>query len=383
MFVLIDALGWALVEDRDFLMDLLPHRRALRTILGYSSGAIPTILTGRRPMDHGHWNLFYYDPTRSPFRWLKHFAFMPNRVLNHRLTRRALREVGRRALGLGPLFEVCVETRLLPWFDYIEKRNIYAPGGIAGDCSIFDELVRRKTPHRVYSDHRFTDEQIFRQAVDDLRRGHRGFFFLYLSEMDRFLHGHCTRDAKLDQQLARYADRLRTVFETARALDPEAAFTVLSDHGMTPVGQSFDLVAEIERLGLRMPDDYLAVYDSTMARFWFFSSRGRQAVTEKLASVSCGRVLSDNELEKLGILFPDRRYGEIVFLLDPGWLIGGSGFSGPGWSPAGMHGYHPDDRHSDAIFLSNRPPAAEVRSIADVYPLMLEAARVGAMASSG
>jgi hypothetical protein len=161
-------------------------------------------------------------------------------------------------------------------------------------------------------------------------------------------------------------------------VDPDASLTVLSDHGMTPVHQTYNLVAEIERLGLTMPADYLAVYDSTMARFWFFSGRGRQAITERLGSVSCGRILGDDELRDLGILFPDGRYGELIFLLEPGWLIGGSDFSGPGWTPAGMHGYHPDDRHSDAILLSNRQPAPEVRTIADVYPLMIEAARAAA-----
>lgn len=378
IFVLIDALGWALVEDRDFLLDLLPHRRPLRTVLGYSSGAIPTILTGRLPAEHGHWNLFYYDPARSPFGWLRHLAFLPDRVLNHRVTRRLLKELGRRVLGLGPLFEVCVSTRVLPWFNWTEKRNIYAPGGVVGGPSIFDELARQQVPNRVYSYHRFTDAEILRQAVRDLRQGQTGFFFLYLSEMDRFLHSHCEADAELDRQLDSYAERLRAVFETARAVDPDASFTVLSDHGMTPVGQTYNLVAEIEQLGLTMPEDYLAVYDSTMARFWFFNSRGRQAITERLGSISCGRILGEDELRDLGILFTDGRYGELVFLLEPGWLIGGSDFSGPGWTPAGMHGYHPDDRHSDAILLSNRQPAADVRTIADVYPLMIEAARVAA-----
>ena len=43
-----------------------------------------------------------------------------------------------------------------------------------------------------------------------------------------------------------------------------------------------------------------------------------------------------------------------------------------------LHGYHPDDRYSDAILLSNRQPASEVRTIADVYRLMLEAGGVTA-----
>ncbi len=377
IFVLIDALGWVFIEDRDFLSDVLPYRRPLRTVLGYSSGAIPTILTGRTPAEHGHWNLFYLDPATSPFRWLRSFTFLPDALLNHRVTRRVLKELGRRALGLGPLFDVCVNPRVLPWFNWIEKRNIYAPGGVAGG-SIFDELRRQRIPHRVYSYHQFTDAEILRRATQDLGRGETGFFFLYLSEMDRFLHGHCDPDAELDRQLDWYADRLRAVFERAREVDPGASFTVLSDHGMTPVRQTYHLVADIDRLGLTMPADYLAVYDSTMARFWFFSSRGRRAISERLAAIPCGRTLGDEELRDLGILFPDRRYGELVFLLEPGWLIGGSDFNGQGWTPAGMHGYHPDDAFSDAIFLSNRHPVPEVRTIADVYPLMLEAARAAA-----
>lgn len=381
IFVLIDALGWPFVSKLDFLTDVLPHRRPLRTILGYSSGAIPSILTGRAPAEHGHWNLFYYDPGGSPFRWLRLLRFLPDRLLDNRVGRRLLKEVGRRVLGLGPLFEVCIPPRLLPWFNWVEKRNIYEPAGITGGSSIFDELTRSGVPHRVYSYHRLTDAEILRRAADDLASGHRGVFFLYLSELDGFLHGHCEADTALQEQLDRYAAGLRRVFERARALDPDATMAVFSDHGMTPVRHTNDLVAKVEVLGLRMPEDYLAVYDSTMARFWPFTEPARQALRAALSNVSCGRLLTDEALRELGIFFPDRRYGELVFLLDPGWLIGGSDFNGRGWTPAGMHGYHPDDSSSDAIYLSTHRPNADLRTITDIYPVMLEA--VHAAGASG
>src|SRR5215470_5532978 len=84
LFVLIDALGWEYLKGRNFLNDVLPYRRPLRTVLGFSSGAIPTILTGAWPSVTGHWNLFYYDPKGSPFRWLKYFAFVPDALMNCR-----------------------------------------------------------------------------------------------------------------------------------------------------------------------------------------------------------------------------------------------------------------------------------------------------------
>ena len=373
IFVLIDALGWPVVSKMDFLGDLLPYRRPLRTILGYSSGAIPSILTGRVPAEHGHWNLFYYDPVGSPFRWLRPLRALPDRVFDNRVGRRLLREIGRRLLGLGPLFEVAVPPRLLPWLNWIEKRNIYAPGGISGAPSIFDELARSGVPHQVYSYHRFSDSEILRLAVEDLERERGAVFFLYLSELDSFLHRHCEPDDTLRHELDRYAEGLRGLLARARSLDPGATLTVLSDHGMTPVRHQHDLVTRVEALGLSMPDDYLAVYDSTMARFWPFTEQARRAIRDVLAGETCGRLLRDDELRELGIFFPDRRYGELVFLLDPGWVIGGSEFGGHGWTPAGMHGYHPDDPYSDAVFLSTNEPPAALRVITDVYPLMREA----------
>jgi len=374
LFVLIDALGWRFIEDSDFLADLLPYRTRLRTILGYSSGAIPTILTGRSPAEHGHWNLLYYDPEGSPFRWLRHFRLLPNGVLDHRVTHKLLKELGRHVLGLGPVFECCVSPRLLPWFNWVEKRNIYERGGIVGAPSIFDQLATAGVPYRVYSYHQSTDEEILRQAKRDLEAGDATFFFLYLSEIDGFLHNYCHDTARVEQRLAWYAGRLYQLFELAQKLVPETSFTIFSDHGMTTVVHHYDLVKEVEALGYTMPDDYLAVYDSTMARFWFFNDRAGQEIVKCLQTVPCARIVPDDELQRLGIFFPDRRYGEVIALLQPGWLLAHSNFNGSGWKPAGMHGYHPDDSASDAIFLSNVQPPVEVHTIADIWHCMQYAA---------
>ena len=365
--VLIDALGWKFIEGRDFLGDLLPHRTPLRSVLGYSSGAIPTLLTGKSPSEHGHWNLFYYDPEGSPFRWLRHFDFLPRAVLDHRVTRKILKEIGRRVLGQGPLFECCVRPSLLRWFSYVEKRNIYSPGGIPNAHSIFDELVAKGVSFQTYSYHQWTDSEILTRVLDDLERGEDTFFFLYLSEVDALLHHHCEDEVLLDERFAWYEENLRKVFLEARRKDPEASFTIFSDHGMTPVREHVNLVHQIEALGFQMPDDYLAVYDSTMARFWFFNDRARRDIVQELQSQPCSQILSDQELAELGILFSDRRYGEVVVLLEPGWLFSESDFNGNGWQPKGMHGYHPDDPYTDGVFLSGRTPELPVRTLTDVY----------------
>jgi hypothetical protein len=149
--------------------------------------------------------------------------------------------------------------------------------------------------------------------------------------------------------------------------------TITSDHGMTPVRGHYDLVKDIKGLPFKMPEDYLAVYDSTMARFWFFSESARREVVALLTALPCGRILTDGELRQLGVLFADRRYGETIFLLHPGLMLMHGDFHGRNWMPVGMHGYHPDDPYSDAVFLSSQEPPVPVNSIIDVYGCMQQA----------
>src|ERR1700730_197949 len=287
VFVLIDALGWQYLEGREFLNDILPCRVPLQTVLGFSSGAIPTILTGKPPAVTGHWNLFYYDPKGSPFRWLRFAGFLPDALLDNRITRKVLKELGRRVLGMGPLFECSVSPRFLPLFNYVEKKNIYDPGGITGSRSIFDQLASRGIAHQVYSYHQLTDQEILRQALKDIQSREASFFFLYLSEMDMFLHMHCKEPDNIEKRLKWYDASLRKIFKAARQIDSDATMTVISDHGMTPVEHRYDVVREIENLGLKAAVDYLAVYDSTMARFWFFNDRAKQVIERRLQNLQC------------------------------------------------------------------------------------------------
>ena len=371
LFVLIDALGWEYLKDRPFLSDILPYRGALRTVLGFSAGAIPAILTGRTPQSNGRWNLYYFDPAGSPFRWLKALRWLPNRLLDNRYTRKLIKELGRHVLGLGANFECNVPVPFLPFFNLSEKRNIFEPGGLMGVRSVFDWLSEKQIPFRAYSYHRYTDAQIFEEAMADIGRRRYEFYFLYFAEMDAFLHQHCTETDKVEQKLEHYAGRLQELFAAARKSYPDILLSVFSDHGMTPTRDRFDLLDEVEQLGFAMPQDFLAVYDSTMARFWFFRPEVRSRFTRRLSELQCGRILSDHDLQMLGLSFPDHRYGELIFLMKPGCLIARNHFN-TRYLPAGMHGYHPDDSWSDAAFLSSEPPRIPLRTIVDLYGHMTD-----------
>jgi len=153
---------------------------------------------------------------------------------------------------------------------------------------------------------------------------------------------------------------------------------VLGDHGMADVHAEVDLMPRIEALGLRVPGDALYFVDSTMARFWFRRLDLRPRVEELLRGVPGGRILDDEECARLGVLFPDRRYGELIFLADAGTIFVPS-FMGPTGCRA-MHGYHPDDIDGDTVLLSN-VDHAPVASIMDIGPLLT--AEIEALAAGG
>jgi predicted AlkP superfamily pyrophosphatase or phosphodiesterase len=285
-----------------------------------------------------------------------------------------LTELGRRVLGMGSNFDVSVPPQTLPWFHWAESRNIYARDGVPGQQSIFDLLYAKGVAHKIYSyKDPLTDAEILSRAAVDVANGGEQFFFLYLSELDMFLHLHRADPAKIEAKLAWYEEELGKVFKAAQQRGADARLHVFSDHGMTPVVRHCDMAAVVDGCGFQTPRDYLAVYDSTMARFWFFSDAARKAISARVAELDYARILSDDELREFGVYFPDHRYGEVVALLEPGCIVAEGGFNGKGWRPVGMHGYHPDDPNSSAVFLTSHAPAEPLITVRDVFGTMQEA----------
>lgn len=370
LVVLIDALGWSYLKDRDLLPDILKFRKDVRTVLGFSCGAIPTILSGLSPAQSGHWNLFYYCPEKSPFRWVRLLSPLPNRLLNDRIVRRGVRFISQQLSNFGGYFQIYgVPTELLPYFDICEKNDIYKPGGVPG--SIFDLLEEAQVPYRSYSYHELSDEQIIREARRDLKTGKYEFYFVYLSELDAFLHDFCADRPRVNQQIDRYAKWLRELYATAAQYSGDVDFFVLSDHGMTPKRAGFDLIKEVGSLGLSVPRDYIALYDSTMARFWFFNPSAESHLIQKLGALNCGRILNAEEKKRFGIDFTDNRFGDAIFLMKPGVVIEPSFWGKLG--PAGMHGFDPEvDPDASAIFFANRNPERPVHSLHDVNAVIVD-----------
>ncbi len=366
--VFIDALGWEVLKGRRFMEKELPIRRKLRSVFGFSSACIPSILTGLMPRDHRHWSFFYYSPDTSPFKPLRLLGMLPSTLVDRGRVRNLISKLIKRLYSYTGYFQLYnIPFEHVDKFDYCEKSDLFVPGGMNRGENIFDFMTRSGVPYHV-SDWRDSEENNLGALKADLKTGRIEFALLYMASMDALLHEVGKESSQVDEKLSWYEAQLKQVLELASEHYDQVRLFVCSDHGMATVHTHIDLMGKVEALGLVFGRDYTATYDSTMGRFWFHNQAARERISELLEQVPEGRILSKAELAELGCDFEGDQYGELIFLMNAGVLIVPSHM---GLKPiTGMHGYHPDDPDSDASLLSNVEPPNDPRAITDVFHLM-------------
>lgn len=273
-------------------------------------------------------------------------------------------------LGYTGYFQLYnVPFRHLPLFAYSEKRDLYQEGGINNGCqTVFDHFRREGIPFHL-SDWRKSEGENLEEARAAVGAGGVRAVYLYLAELDGIMHARGTRAPEVARKMSWYEEQLAELVRAAEDRYGEVHLHVFSDHGMTDVVSTSPLARKIEGLGLVFGSDYAAVYDSTMARFWFLTPEARERIMPILEGESRGSVLSDEELRALGCDFEGQSFGEVIFLLDAGVVLDPSFMSS--LPPAGMHGYHPAHPDSVALYATNQPDGFKPRGLADLYGLML------------
>ncbi|MDY0318799.1 MAG: alkaline phosphatase family protein [Candidatus Cloacimonadaceae bacterium] len=368
MYVFIDALGWEIYKRYGFLEELAPESRKLKTTFGFSSAADPSILTGRYPDEHTHWSSFIYDPQNSPFKGMQYLAKLPPKIFDRWRVRHNLSKLIKRLHSFTGYFELySVPFKHLPYFDYLEKRDYFVPGGILATDTIFDWCVQHDIPYYC-SNWRHSEDQILLENKKVISEGKAQFIYVYLPKLDGVMHNFGPFSDQSEAKLKDLEQKILGLFNYARRIYDDVSLYVISDHGMAPVTGSYDLMKDIETLGLEYGKDYIAFYDSTMARFWWHNDAAKTAILDHLSTLDCGYVVPNEELKLLRVQFPHNKFGDTYFLMNEGLLINPS-YMGLEVIP-GMHGYHPDASHSYSVMLSNRQIPQDILSITDIRKTM-------------
>lgn len=375
VYMFVDALGWEIANRFSFLKDELPNRRKVQMQFGYSSTAVPTILSGAKPSEHGHFSFFYYDPVNSPFKIFKYMKYFfgaglhPRCFFNRGRVRRKISKLfawWKNYTGYFQLYEVSYNK--LPYFNYCEKNDIFAAGGLAPVKNLRDVLIEENVPYHM-SDWRKPEAQNIKEALSAIESGKIDFAFIYTAALDGFLHDNVGDEKAIAQRLKYYEDLAKSILDALKKTGRKFSFTIISDHGMTKKTGVQDVQKILDSLGLKFGKDYISITDATMLRLWYLNDTAKEIIRARFSKPDClGAFVSQEEKVRYGIDFKNAKFGEDIFLMQDGVQIEPSDLGKK--SLNGMHGFSPLAPDSYASYLSTKAPEFEPQTVADFFRLM-------------
>jgi predicted AlkP superfamily pyrophosphatase or phosphodiesterase len=348
LILFVDAFSFDYLAERPFMPGFWQAELPLETLIGYSSSIVPALWSGLMPDQMNAWNEFFFRP-RAPYRLPRLLDLAPHayaRAFLRRLLFRYATRVGWYRQSL-PGIPSSVEHL----FSHGDVRYWEFPPVPVGEAGLDARFRAANIPYRFwFNSYNFrADEalanlaraageaQVYIYGTADIDGAghvygpHPHSFSKRFDEIERFIGGAC-------QVLGRHGP---------------PSVVVVSDHGMTEVTKRVDLVDALKPW--KLGEDYLMFLDSTMARFWDVGTVSLPQIEERLATMGIGRFLNQYDRDRQGLNFADNRYGDEIFLADPGVLFTPSFIEVP-YLPGtvrvkGMHGYAPEERSTRGVFL--------------------------------
>ncbi len=351
VFIYLTGPGWHILKEHGFLAKHCQYQFPIMSQLGCSHAAISTTLTGKTPDKHGRFSSYYLKKSNTAFETAQRFYDKF------------------RAKNSGYYGKYSVPIRNL---NYFVQANHYAkklaPGCFAPLISIVDLVNEKKIPHSIVNASLSSPIQALKNLRSRLEDKSVDFAFIQIDEMDSLLHNYPHNFPKIDNKLRRYERQIKKIIATGNSISPNFNLTVLSGHGMTFAPQKINIKKKIASLGMSYGHDYRAVYDPTMALFWFRDKFAKSIILDKLKELRHCKVLNNQDKKDFGINFSDKRYGETIALVEPGFQISPNDvLSKP---LAGMHGYDPNHSDSLGACLSTQSISPSPSQVKDFFNIM-------------
>ena len=388
LFILLDAFRHDYINavDTPFLFEAAQkgiYAQKLKTTTGFTQRT--AILTGSMGATSGMFTMYTFDRDGSPFgflangqtreglerlaHWVGRFSPVPGLrriqrfILEWQLQRdRNYRqwiqnEAKKRANHASPAF---IPLALLPHIGISEdNRSIHLPGALEQE-TIFDVFAREGVEYKFLMFPAFNceDEAVLRLFLEEARSSARVILGQF-SDSDLLIH-HCGPSAAQRRSVAGEIDR--RLREIAACYGNDVTWVIIGDHGMTDVVEEMDVVGEVavleKRVDAKHGRDYLLFLDSTMARFYWLTDKGRNfisSIAEAKLFQQKGTFVDPELAARYSIPLGDRRYGDVIWWANLGTLIFPDYFHDRYTHNKGMHGY--DSEHDDmkGFFLAFGP----------------------------
>jgi len=364
LIVFVDAMGPAQLQRFHEQLAFLPHRRTLRGILGYSSGALPTILTGAPPSVHGRMCLFSrnVDESESILSPLSMLGLLPRAIHERNAVRRIAASLLAKHCGLSGYVALHrVPPEAFRWIDMPEREDLFQAEMI-GRARTFLADARQAGLCVFTANWRMPEAERWQNAFSTIEAMQPDLTFLYATELDGHLHEHGNANPSTDEVISRIAQRIGRAREIL-AKDARPFITiVVGDHGMADVTRTVDPRPCMARLRIEH-----SIVDSTMWRFWGNDAMLSGVRRELEFSNTPGSWLDLRSLRARSVPTAGAPFGQALWLLPEGMIFA------PSWvgnKARGMHGYDIGTQSSLAALAADDAAISSCTSLTDVAPLI-------------
>ena len=359
LFILIDAFSQVYFSNKytPFLCSLAGNGiSSTLDPLFVFRGIETTIFTGVSPRVHDVWTEFKLAKSiknSKKDRLLQHIIrsleVLPTdglRAKSRYFVERYLFKKFYKTLNLIP-------STAMPYFETSQSKETVEKGAVGNVATLFDVFRGMGVQYVLIEPWVWGDKGVLNKAKKMINRNCRyDFWYLKFSHLDHLGHKFGPRPSRFKDQLTkidRYVEQVVTLLKEKRL---RLKVLVLADHGMSQVHEPVNILGDLHQLRSQLYEDYVVFADSTMLRFWFFTEKALCEVSDFLQEIKCGHTLSTREKRLLKIPL-DPKYGEIIYVVDEGYLIHPSFFHSRS-EVKGMHGYaYPKTPEASPILIMN------------------------------
>ena len=299
---------------------------------------------------------FWLDPEKTPFYFIRAFPKWLNEMptLSETIVRKTIKLLARRYCHAPTLSTAKVPLNLLKYFGFPMKYTAEQPGFVRGR-TVFDLLrnERRAWLFHCYPNNK-VDIKSALQRVDEVLFPPCSFAFVHIGNLDLIGHRYGPESKDIKKTLLTIDKGIKCIYNIAKERFKEVHLVIMGDHGMMQVNQHLNICSELKKLSIKLEKDYLVFLDSTMVRFWFFSEIAEKLIVDLLNKVEGGHILRQDEKDKYHLNYHHNKFGDIIFLVDPGVLIYPNFYQNK--KPVkGMHGYAPETPDQQSAILIHSP----------------------------
>jgi predicted AlkP superfamily pyrophosphatase or phosphodiesterase len=338
------------------------------------------VLTGLRGDESGFLTGIGFDPINSPFYnfpMLSHFDTLERFFLrfHHLLPSAISSRVNKKFRDLVsncfrkqgmPMSSYFIPFSWLPYFALTEDRLDHRDPAAFSIPSILTLLEEAGMTYCYdtftalgFNSPFKTDCDRLNGVVSDAMETVKDLYLVYIAAPDTFGHIYGPTSHDLREVLHRLDKDLENFVQNLERIAPGNRYLFLGDHGMLPVQLRIDAEKEIDRLlvsnGLRKGRDLIYFLDSTMVRLWILSDKAHHLLPAALTTSEIfykrGSWMDVASAKRFQIPWPDRRYGDHLWVANPGVLVFPDFFHR--FSPfKGMHGYDPQHSQSQGMCIN-------------------------------